>query len=70
VSASAGPATLLAPMDSPPSTRGGETAFSPERNSGSPAATAKEGGRGRTMGSPTQGYDSIVDSVRAAAETT
>ena len=46
-----------------------ETAFSPERRIGWPVAAAKEGVRGGTMGSPTFGYDSIVDSVRAAAGT-
>jgi hypothetical protein len=49
--------------------REGETALSPKRNLGWPLVAAKEGVRGGTMGSPTFGYDSIVDSVRAAAGT-
>jgi hypothetical protein len=43
----------LALMDRPRWARGGETALSPERKSESPAAAAKEGVRGGTMGSPT-----------------
>ena len=53
--------------------RGGETAFSPERTYESPAAAAKEGACGGTLGSPTPklcrctGYDPIVESIQAAA---
>ena len=54
--------------------REGETALSPKRTIGRPVAAAKEGVRGGTMGSPTlnvcrcTGYDSIVASMQAAAE--
>ena len=56
-------------MDRGSFAREGETALSPKRNFGWPLVAAKDGVRGGTMGSPTLGYDSIVDSVRAAAET-
>jgi hypothetical protein len=54
-------------MGTTPSAREGETALSPTRTLGRPLLAAKEGVRGGTMGTPTLGYDSIVDSVRAAA---
>jgi hypothetical protein len=63
-----------APMDDSRLAREGETAFSPERKSGSPLTAAKEGARGGTMGSPTPnlcrctGYHNIVRAVLAVAE--
>jgi hypothetical protein len=54
-------------METARSAREGETALSPKRNLGWPLVPAKEGVRGGAMGSPTFGYDSIVNSVRAAA---
>jgi hypothetical protein len=54
-------------MDRLTPAREGETALSPKRNLEWPLGAAKEGVHGGTMGSPTFGYDSIVDSVRAAA---
>jgi hypothetical protein len=58
---------FLTRMDNPRFSREGETALSPERSLGWPLVAAKEGVLGGTMGSPTPGDDSIVDSVRAAA---
>jgi hypothetical protein len=60
---------LFALMDRSRWVRGGETALSPERKSGSPPAAANEGARGGTMGSPAlnlcrcTGYRGIYEAV-------
>lgn len=61
----------LARRDSPRSVREGETALSPQRNSESAPAAAKEGVREGTMGSPTPtGYRGIVEAVSELAGVT
>jgi hypothetical protein len=67
VSAEAVRFSVIASMDRSPCAREGETALSPKRHLGWKRVGVKEGVRGGTMGSPTRGYDSIVDSVQAAA---
>jgi hypothetical protein len=58
---------VLALMDSPRWARGGETALSPERKRESHSATAKEGVRGGTMGSPTETSEAVCDLAGVAA---